>query len=88
MDVNEHEKLSIRHCPIFHSHSRIFNNGHNLYPKLSVKPAFEQHSLLLSSLHSHCQRFHVGALLYIGGFEKNLLHGLMIEIIFTFVLVS
>jgi len=24
-------------CSTFHSHSRVFNNGHNSYPKMSVK---------------------------------------------------
>ena len=52
MDGNEHENLlnftTPRHktktkeqhfycCSTFHSHSRVFNNEHNSYPKMSVK---------------------------------------------------
>jgi hypothetical protein len=46
MDVNEHERLSsitlrqkvkYKYCSTFHSHSMVFNNEQNSYPKMSVK---------------------------------------------------
>ena len=51
MDINEHEGLSniklmtqnrvkehiLNCCSIFYTHSRVFNNENDLYPKMNVK---------------------------------------------------
>ena len=62
IDVNEHdkssnlilkqikEKLQTLYCrSAFHSHSRVFNNDHNSYPKMSVKWHLAIYSLSVCS---------------------------------------
>ena len=39
LDTNQNKEHCFHYCSTFHSHSRVFNNEHNSYAKMSVKQA-------------------------------------------------